>query len=75
VDADEESESYYECSSQSSSFSNSYLQLFKYDMVRYKEHIVPGHQLVEYNEDNRVFNILFSQCFNTNQDNLNEFDM
>lgn len=47
----------------SETFTNSYLQLFKYDLVKYEESIVDGYQLVEYNDDDRTFNIIFSQNF------------
>ena len=45
---------------QSETFTNSYLQLFKYDLENYKESMIDGYQLVEYNDDDRTFNIIFS---------------
>ena len=40
--------------------STSYLQLFKFDLLKYKEDRMEGYQLVEYNDDDRTFNIIFS---------------
>lgn len=39
------------------------MQLYKYDMVKFQESLVEGYQLVEYNEDDRTFNILFAHNF------------
>lgn len=44
----------------SETFTNSYLQLFKYDLEKYEETMVDGYQLVEYNDDDRTFNLIFS---------------
>ena len=48
---------------ESDTFTNSYLQLFKYDLVKFEETIIDGYQLVEFNDDDRTFNIIFSQNF------------
>lgn len=60
--------------SEGSTFCNSYLQLFKFNLVEFYEMRVEGYQLVEFNEDNRTFNIIFSNCLNLNFDNMNEKD-
>lgn len=51
---------------ESETFTNSYLQLFKYDLVNFVETQIEGYQLVEYNDDDRTFNIIFSQNFDIN---------
>lgn len=43
--------------------STSYLQLFKYDLVKFRETKIVGYLLVEYNDDDRTFNTIFSQKF------------
>ena len=58
---------------ESETFTNSYLQLFKYDLVNYQETMIDGYQLVEYNDDDRTFNIIFSQNFD-NDDLLLKID-
>ena len=58
----------YEDGDDSDSFTNSYLQLFKYDLEKFQESLVDGYQLVEYNQDDRTFNVMFSQNFDN--DNL-----
>ena len=55
-------------SSDSSTFSNSYLQLFKYDLAKFEESVMEGYQLVEYNNDDRTFNTIFSKNFDISDD-------
>ena len=43
-------------------------------MENFKEEIVYGYQLIEYNEDDRTFNIIFSHCFDHDQDHRNYTD-
>jgi len=39
-------------------------------LAQFKERIVEGCQLIEFNDDDRTLNVIFSSCFNPNKDTI-----